>query len=113
MNIKRLLYSETGRNLISVLLGIGLASLFQKVCKDKNCIIFTGPIIEEVDGKIFKHEDNCYRYDITTATCDISKKIIDTSKEPARAAKPPSVFENIQSVRSLWSSPATTINTQS
>lgn len=101
MNIKRLLYSPAGKNLISILLGVGLASLFQKVCKDKDCLIFTGPVISEVDGKIFKHQDNCYKYDIETTTCDASKRIIETSKDMARASAPQStIYENI---RGMWS----------
>jgi hypothetical protein len=106
MNIKRLLNTPSGRNMISIILGLGLASLFQKVCKDKDCLIFTGPIIEQVDGKIFKHQDNCYKYDIETATCDASKRIIETSKDIARAPAPASMLENISNIRSYWSSPA-------
>ena len=40
MNIKRLLNTHLGRIIISILLGLGLASLFRKVCTDKNCIKF-------------------------------------------------------------------------
>ena len=40
MNFKRLVNTELGRTFISILLGIGLASLFRKACNDKNCIDF-------------------------------------------------------------------------
>lgn len=99
MNFKKLLYSNVGKNIISILLGIGLASLFQKVCKDKNCIIFSGPIISEVDGKIFQHGDNYYKYDIKSVTCDKSKRIIDTSKDLVTEPQK-SLYSN---VKSLWS----------
>ena len=75
MQLQRLLYSDTGRNIISIVLGIGLAALFQKVCKDKDCVVFNGPIISEVDGKIFQHGEKCYRYDITSTSCDKNKKL--------------------------------------
>ena len=54
MNFQRLLNTEYGRNIISIFLGLGLASLFRKVCTDKNCIIFNGPIIGDIEGKTFK-----------------------------------------------------------
>ena len=76
MQLQKLLYSDTGRNIISVVLGIGLAALFQKVCKDKDCVVFHGPIITDIDGKIFQHGDKCYKYDITSASCDKNKKQI-------------------------------------
>ena len=81
MQLQRLLYSDAGRNIISVLLGIGLATLFQKVCKDKDCVIFNGPVISEIDGKIFQHGDKCYKYDITSSSCDKNKKEISMSSE--------------------------------
>lgn len=98
MNIKRLLYSNSGRILISILLGVGLASLFQKVCKDKDCLIFTGPVISDVDGKIFKHGDNCYKYDIMTTSCDSSKKIIETSKQIESTTPTTGVLDNIKGI---------------
>lgn len=76
MNIKRLLYSNFGRIIISILLGVGLASLFYRACKDKDCLEFRGPIIKDVDGKIFKHGEQCYKYDLQSVSCDNTKKII-------------------------------------
>lgn len=76
VDFKRLLYSETGKNIISILLGIGLSTLFQKICKDKNCLLFHGPILSDIDGKIFQHDDKCYQYDIKSTTCDNAKKQI-------------------------------------
>jgi hypothetical protein len=77
MNFKRLLNSELGKNIISILLGIGLATLFRKVCNDKNCIVFNGPVISEFEGKIYKHGEKCYKYDIHPDKCDSTKKVID------------------------------------
>lgn len=82
IHFARLLDSSLGRILISILLGLGLASLFRKVCTDKSCIQFNGPIISEIDGKIQQYGDSCYKYDIVPIKCDGTKKIIhiDTSK---------------------------------
>lgn len=77
MNFKRLLNTQIGIAFISILLGLGLATLFRKVCKDKNCIVFNGPVISDISGKTFKYGEKCYKYDINPTTCDKNKKIID------------------------------------
>ena len=41
MNVKRLIHSGFGKIIIPVLLGLGLATMFRRVCKDKNCIVLT------------------------------------------------------------------------
>lgn len=77
MNLKRLLNTEIGISIISILLGIGLATLFRQVCTDKNCIIFNGPILDEINGKIFKFDERCYKYELEHAKCDANKQIVD------------------------------------
>ena len=77
LNIKNLLNSDTGRIMISVILGVGLATLFRTVCKDKNCITFNGPVISEIDGSIYEFDSKCYKYNIKTMKCDPNKQIID------------------------------------
>ena len=72
----RLLDSSLGKILISILLGLGLASLFRKVCTEKYCIQFNGPVISEIDGKIQQYGDECYKYEMFPTKCDETKKII-------------------------------------
>ena len=79
MLVDRLLNTEMGRVFISMLIGLGLATLFRKVCKDKNCIVFNGPVISEIDNKVFKHGEGCYQYTRTPTKCDKTKQIIDIS----------------------------------
>jgi hypothetical protein len=81
MNYKNLLNSDTGRMVISILLGLGLACLFHKVCKDKDCINFAGPIINKVDGKIFQHDGKCYTYKARAVKCNSSKKTVHFDTE--------------------------------
>jgi len=90
MHLQRLLNTETGRFFISLLLGIGLATLFRKVCTDKNCITFNGPVINEIDGKVFKHGEGCYQYSMAPTTCDNTKQIIDITDPPKEGEKFPS-----------------------
>ena len=61
MHLKRLLNTSLGKFFISVLLGLGLATLFRKVCTDKNCISFNGPVISDIDNKIYKYGEKCYK----------------------------------------------------
>jgi len=77
MNFKRMLNTEIGVAFISILLGIGLATLFRKVCTDKNCIIFNGPVITNISGKTYKYGEKCYQYEPTPTKCDKTKRIID------------------------------------
>ena len=51
MNIERILHGKIGKIFMSVLLGLGLATLFRKVCKNRDCIVFYAPDIEKKKGK--------------------------------------------------------------
>jgi len=83
MNFKRLLNTELGKVFISILLGLGLATLFRKVCQDKDCIVFKGPILSEFEGKTYKHGDKCYQYSLEPASCDKMKKTVDMATPDA------------------------------
>jgi hypothetical protein len=77
MNFKRLLNTWLGKFFISVMLGLGIATLFNKACTDKSCLVFNGPILSEFDEKIYKYGEKCYKYTTTPTTCSKTKKIID------------------------------------
>ena len=83
MNFKRLLYTDLGRIFISIILGLGLATLFRKICTDKSCIRFNGPIISDLEDKIYKHGENCYKYSTRTDKCDTTKRQIDLMDKDA------------------------------
>ena len=83
MQIKVLLNSPIGRIFISILLGLGLATMFKTVCEEKNCIRFVGPVISEVDGKIYKHGEKCYKYESqSSGKCDSTKRVLDIQTKP-------------------------------
>ena len=77
MNLKRLLNTPMGVFLISVLLGLGLATLFYTACDGKHCINFNGPLIDEIDGKTYKFGEECYKYTFHSAPCDSTKQVIE------------------------------------
>ena len=74
MHLSKFVHSKTGRIVMSILLGFGLASLFRTVCKDKNCIIFKAPPLDEIDNKIYKQNGKCYTYTSENIKCDSNKK---------------------------------------
>ena len=74
MNLRRLLYSDIGKYIIAILLGLGLATLFRKVCKDRNCIVFKAPNIQKIKNQIFKFENKCYKFIESIEKCNNNKK---------------------------------------
>ena len=81
MNFKRLLNTETGIMFISILLGLGLATLFRKVCEGKSCINFNGPLISEIDGKTYKYGEYCYKYKLSATKCDPTRKTVELASK--------------------------------
>lgn len=78
MYLQRLLNSKMGKIVLSIILGFGLATLFRKVCTDKNCIVFNGPVISEED--IYKYDEKCLKYSMESTSCDNATKIIEIEK---------------------------------
>jgi hypothetical protein len=78
-DMKRILHSSVGRILLSILLGLGFACLFYRACKEKDCINFHGPVIQDIKNKTFEFDSRCYKYEPVAVKCDASetKKIID------------------------------------
>ncbi len=60
--LDRVLDTPTGAIAVSVLLGLGLAAAFRKVCADQRCIVVQGPPMREVSKYVYKVEDECFRY---------------------------------------------------
>lgn len=77
MGLSKFVHTETGKYLMSILLGFGLASLFRAVCKNKNCLIFNAPPLDEISDKIYKNNNKCYTYVPEATKCSKNKKIID------------------------------------
>ena len=57
--------------------GLGLATLFSKVCKDRNCIVFKGKNPKKVKDKIYNVDGKCYKYDLINTSCNKNLKIIE------------------------------------
>ena len=74
---KRLLYNPVGKIMISIILGLGLATLFRKACKQRNCIVFYAAPLNKIRGQIFKHEEKCYTFEPKSEKCQPNKKIVE------------------------------------
>lgn len=76
----RLFYTSNGQIFISALFGIALALVFQKVCKDRKCIVITAPSTSEIVGKTYDFEGECFKYKPYGVKCpDDKNKIINNS----------------------------------
>lgn len=73
-SVFRLLHTNNGRYAISFILGMGLASLFRKVCNDRNCIVFKGPPIDEVTTNTYAYADKCYTFKEKLTKCNPNNK---------------------------------------
>ena len=73
----KFVHTKTGKYIMSILLGFGLASLFRTVCKGKDCLIFHAPPLEKLNDKIYKHNNKCYKYEAVATKCSSDKKIIN------------------------------------
>jgi hypothetical protein len=76
MYLSKFVHSETGRYLMSILLGFGLATLFRQVCVGKKCINYNAPPVAEIDGEIYKFDDACYKLQKNAVKCNTKKEIV-------------------------------------
>ena len=77
IHLGKFVHTETGKIIMSILLGFGLASLFRTVCKNNNCLIFHAPPLEQIKDKIYKNKDKCVKYNPVSAKCSDGNKIVD------------------------------------
>jgi len=75
-NIRRLIYGQYSKYAISAVLGLGLATLFRKVCNERGCLVFYGPKFKEIDKQTFSFNNKCYKFQEKAGSCDKTKKII-------------------------------------
>ena len=76
MYLRRLIYSEVGKYVMSILLGLGLATLFRKVCNDRSCLVFHAPHINKIKGQVFDFDGKCYTFEEKAERCNVNKKIL-------------------------------------
>ena len=61
--------SHLGRMLISVLLGLGAASLFRRSCDGVGCSTLVRPPLKTVEDSVYKFGSNCYVFEAESVPC--------------------------------------------
>lgn len=74
MYFEKLLHSEVGKIMVSIILGLGLATLFRKACNGHKCYNFIGPEFDTIKNKQFKFNNKCYSYEQHAVSCNKEKK---------------------------------------
>jgi hypothetical protein len=76
MHLSKFVHSTTGKYIMSIIMGLGLATLFRQVCKGAKCRTISAPPLEDLDDQIYKINGECYNYEKNPVKCDKSKRII-------------------------------------
>ena len=73
ISFESILSEQFGSMMISIVLGLGFASLFKRVCK-KDCIIYKVENYSKIKNNIYEWNDNCYKYEKVNTQCTRDKK---------------------------------------
>lgn len=74
MNISRWLHADTSKYIISIILGLGLSTLFRKECIGDKCLKFLAPPIKDLEKETYMYGKKCYTYTSSSESCDTGKK---------------------------------------
>ena len=74
MHLGKFIHTKTGKIIASILLGVGLATFFRKVCIGKNCVKYISPPIDELRDKTYKFNDACYTIEENNVSCPVDNK---------------------------------------
>ena len=61
---------KNSKVIISVILGLGIATLFRKACEGRNCIIIKGPARDVVENNTYRYKGKCYKYTSENTSCN-------------------------------------------
>ena len=75
-NMRAFLKSKYGKFFLAIILGFGLSTLFRKTCKDKKCMKFKGPTLEDIQEKTYEYDKKCYQFDTKAVKCNPVKRIV-------------------------------------
>lgn len=65
----RLFYTKMGQVFISAIFGIAIAFMFQRVCKDRKCIVIHAPPMKNIEKATFLVDQTCYQYTPFVVDC--------------------------------------------
>ena len=73
-NILKFFKSKLGMKLLSIILGLGLASIFKMSCDNRSCLVFKA--YELQNNNVIKYGETCYEATEKIEKCDKTKEII-------------------------------------
>lgn len=74
MHLEKFVHSQTGKYIMSIILGLGLATIFREVCKGNKCKVIKAPPLEDIDDKIYKFGGKCYKMEKNQVKCNAKGK---------------------------------------
>lgn len=85
MRIHRTFDTPIGGSLLSLLIGMAIATLFQRTCEGEDCHEFRGPVLGDIQGKVFAYGDRCYQRTVKATLPDPEHKRIVPATDPHSA----------------------------
>jgi hypothetical protein len=76
MYLDKFVHSQTGKIIMSIILGIGLATFFRAVCKGRQCRVISSPPMEEIDDQTYKFNEKCYKFEKNSISCTNNKNTV-------------------------------------
>ena len=76
MYLDKFVHSPTGKIMMSIILGIGLATFFRVACKGRQCRVISAPPTEEIEDKTYKFGSKCYTFKTNAIDCDKNKNTV-------------------------------------
>lgn len=67
--VRSFLDSPRGSVLMSVILGLGLATMFRKACTGAGCTVIRGPPLKDLRRHVYLQDGQCYKYTPTATRC--------------------------------------------
>lgn len=64
------LKNPVAATVFSIILGLGIATMFRQMCKDGVCEIVRGPSPQTLDGKIYQFGNKCHLYKVQVTECN-------------------------------------------
>lgn len=62
------MHSDRGAILASVIMGLGLATLFRQTCR-RDCVVVRAPSLDELRRYAYEMDGTCYRYTPRAVPC--------------------------------------------
>jgi hypothetical protein len=76
MHLEKFINSKTGKIMMSVLLGFGLATFFRAACEGNNCKFIRAPPMEDLDDQTYRFNNKCYKMVKNPVKCSSKTNII-------------------------------------